>query len=336
MNRPLPNMGNVHPQFPLSHDVQRNGAQMHGAQNNGAQKSGGEMNGAQMNDAEKSSTEKSGTEKSDTQMGGAKKSGAEKSGAKKRKSGTEKIGAQMNVAHMSSAEESGGEKNGAEISSGEINGTGMNDAGKSGTQKNGAEESGAGKSGAEKSETSSGGPSHSPIVLWLKERWPSFELTIAPGSDGTDLAAFAHAGYASRYGDSHSGPGVMMPPVATSSIKLCYSALWYIWSDYKFLVFRAGINIKKDIKGDIKSDNSDINWYILSDDRARNDELVSAARAWGHESSVKAWQYEKGQWKRDLVVCPRYSQFRQPLSWNSIVMDEAMKRAILAEHRKFF
>ncbi|KAI0481759.1 P-loop containing nucleoside triphosphate hydrolase protein [Xylaria cf. heliscus] len=192
------------------------------------------------------------------------------------------------------------------------------------------------------------------IARSLAQQYPSLQLTISPRGNGLDLLAYAAAGHAvcrelpSGPGDdtdsgsgSGSGSGVFSPVAWTLYMpparridgdrgllaqKLNFGKFSYRWRGLDFMLYVVSG------RDGTQAYAATTNHYVLSATRADAEGLLLAAGAWADELHGEVWVFDQGYWQKSAAL------FRSVAgaSWDSVILDEAMKKAIIDDHNSFF
>ncbi|KAK4139603.1 P-loop containing nucleoside triphosphate hydrolase protein [Dichotomopilus funicola] len=189
------------------------------------------------------------------------------------------------------------------------------------------------------------------IAKALKAEYPNLDLVIVP-SLGVDLLGYASAGHANftsladqpAANSQESDHG--LPVLPTSLIWKIYTAparridgspgslaqdvlfakFLYTWQKNEFILYlvdgRDGANSYPDVR----------NHYLLTTDTAKADALVVAAGQWGNELHEQVWVWDAGRWTKSAEL---YQSIRKA-SWDAVILEEGMKKAIIADHQSFF
>ncbi|GJD04241.1 ATPase [Colletotrichum higginsianum IMI 349063] len=183
------------------------------------------------------------------------------------------------------------------------------------------------------------------ITKALKEQYPHLELVVVPemlgyGND-CNLLGFAQAGNATFEPVEDVGGAlpsslewlVYLPParrldgdrggLANAPI---YGKYLYKWQGHEFIVYlvdgRDGTGAYPPIK----------NYYVLAADSYYADQLVLAAGKWSSDLHEEVWVYDEGYWQKSREL---FESIRNA-SWDSVILDEDMKQALVEDHLSFF
>ncbi|KAL2158705.1 hypothetical protein VTH06DRAFT_4187 [Thermothelomyces fergusii] len=198
------------------------------------------------------------------------------------------------------------------------------------------------------------------IATALRSQYPGLELVVAPAWN-VDLLGYAAAGHASvvAIGDDGATPA----PADGSGEeeqrehhhkKLLPSSL--VWKEYqapsrridgspgalvqdvlfgKFLYTWRGTDFilyLVDGRDGTGAYPAVRNNYILTADPARADALVLAAGQWGNELHEQVWVWDLGRWYKSTELF----ESARKASWDAVILDEGMKRALVADQLSFF
>ncbi|KAI0014802.1 P-loop containing nucleoside triphosphate hydrolase protein [Xylariomycetidae sp. FL0641] len=198
------------------------------------------------------------------------------------------------------------------------------------------------------------------LARTLAAQYPDLQLVIAPVAGGVDLLAYAEAGHASfqplsssSAPDSPSSSSSSSFSFSFSSVpdalawtlytpparrldggdedrgaliqKLNYGRFAYTWEGHEFVVYVA------DTRDGQGSYNLRIH-YILGPDRAPAERLVLAAGHWAAQLHREIWVFDQGYWRKS----PELYRSVMQASWDNVILDAGLKRAIVEDHTGFF
>ncbi|TRX91387.1 hypothetical protein FHL15_007809, partial [Xylaria flabelliformis] len=179
----------------------------------------------------------------------------------------------------------------------------------------------------------------------LAEQYPSLQLTIAPTRNGLDLLSYAAAGHARCRAIAEKpgagGSGVFSPVAWTLYVpparridgdpgalaqKLNFGKFEYRWRGHDFLVYVV------DGRDGTQAYAAVTNHYVLSAEREHAEALLLAAGGWANELHGEVWVFDQGRWQKNAEL------FRSIMgaSWDNVILDADMKRAIIDDHTSFF
>ncbi|KAI0455470.1 P-loop containing nucleoside triphosphate hydrolase protein [Xylaria acuta] len=183
------------------------------------------------------------------------------------------------------------------------------------------------------------------IARSLARQYPLLQLTIAPTNYGAvNLLSYAAAGHA-RCRAIAEGPGggsgtfspvawtVYVPPArridgdpGALAQKLNFGKFEYRWRGRDFLVYVV------DGRDGTEAYAATTNHYVLSAEREHAEALLLAAGGWANELHGEVWVFDQGYWQKSAEL------FRSIMgaSWDSVILDAEMKRAIIEDHNSFF
>jgi len=177
----------------------------------------------------------------------------------------------------------------------------------------------------------------------LKEQYPHLELVVVPeaaGFNDCNLLGFARAGHASC--ELIEDKGTNLPSSIEWLIYLAparrldgeqgglanttkFGKYLYKWQGHEFIVYlidgRDG-TVPYSIK----------NYYILAPETYHIDQLVLAAGKWSSDLHDEVWVFDEGYWQKSREL---FESFRNA-SWDSVILDEDMKKAVIDDHLSFF
>ncbi|OTA58328.1 P-loop containing nucleoside triphosphate hydrolase protein [Hypoxylon sp. EC38] len=178
------------------------------------------------------------------------------------------------------------------------------------------------------------------IVQALQQEYPNLELLIAPEAT-SNLLAYASAGHAnfsviedlSRSLPSLVSWKVYLPPArridgSTGILadRIVFGKFAYKWRDSEFIVYRI------DGRDGLASYPPITNYYILTTDKHKAEALCVAAGQWSNELHGEIWVFDGGYWQKSADLY----QSVMKASWDSVILDEQMKKAIINDHLSFF
>jgi hypothetical protein len=178
------------------------------------------------------------------------------------------------------------------------------------------------------------------IARALKTEYPELQLVIVP-SWGIDLLGYASAGHASfksiaEAGDEQPSSLIWKVYVAPGrridgnpgrlAQDVLFAKFLYKWRDSEFILYvvdgRDGTSSYPTVR----------NNYILTTDTAKADALVLAAGQWDNELHEQVWVWDNGMWRKSAEL---FQSIRKA-SWDAVILEEGMKKAIIADHQSFF
>lgn len=181
------------------------------------------------------------------------------------------------------------------------------------------------------------------LIEALRKQYPNLELVVAPRGGSLSLIAYASAGFATAtplddvvrnpvYGPGvswrgYSPPGRRLdgrPGVMFESV--IFGKFAYKWNDEDFILYIA------DGRDGDSSWPVVTNHYILGSSTHKIDELIKEATQWGYELHNEVLVFDQGFWQksRDLWNSVQKS------SWENVILDEQMKKALIADVDNFF
>ncbi|KAK4040627.1 P-loop containing nucleoside triphosphate hydrolase protein [Parachaetomium inaequale] len=178
------------------------------------------------------------------------------------------------------------------------------------------------------------------IARALKTEYPDLQLVIVP-SWGIDLLGYASAGHASFTSIDQAGdelPSSLIWKVYVAPGRridgnpgrlaqdVLFAKFLYKWRDTEFILYVV------DGRDGTSSYPSVRNNYILTTDTAKADALVLAAGQWDNELHGQVWVWDNGMWRKSAELFQSISK----ASWDAVILEEGMKKAIIADHQSFF
>ncbi|TQV96197.1 hypothetical protein V2A60_003364 [Cordyceps javanica] len=177
------------------------------------------------------------------------------------------------------------------------------------------------------------------LATALKRQYPALHLSIVPARTA-DLLAYASSGLASfTEVEDDTGEGgvpaslgqkMFVPPVKRGSGSgvvarvPTFGKFLYKHKGHEFIVYLAKA---QDGMYDIED-----TYYVLSTEEAKTDALIRAAGAWGSVLHDEIWVFDGGFWRKDAGL---YASVMKA-SWDSVILDQDMKKALLDDHLSFF
>ncbi|KAK7749287.1 hypothetical protein SLS62_008256 [Diatrype stigma] len=188
---------------------------------------------------------------------------------------------------------------------------------------------------------SSGQRIHTDTVITeaLRKQYPNLELVVAPLYN-CNLLAYAASGHAaltpiSDTGDPLSSPlswTVYYPParringsMGGLTEKLNFGKFIYKWKSEEFILYVVDGR-------DTSYPVANLNSYILTTDRLKAEALLLEAGKWGTDLHGEVFVFDQGYWQKNAELY----QSVLNASWDSVIMDETMKKAIIDDHLSFF
>jgi transitional endoplasmic reticulum ATPase len=180
------------------------------------------------------------------------------------------------------------------------------------------------------------------IIEALRTQYPNLDLVIAP-EGRLNLLAYAAAGFAKAtpvedaHGDGVYGPGIRWRSYAPPARRLdsgagvmvervLFGKYMYKWKDQEAIVYIA------DGRDGTQYYPSVTNHYILTNATHKVDELIKEATKWTVELHDEVWVFDQGYWQKSAEL---YDSVRKA-SWESVILDEDMKKALIADVEQFF
>jgi transitional endoplasmic reticulum ATPase len=178
------------------------------------------------------------------------------------------------------------------------------------------------------------------IAAALAKQYPNLKLVIVP-SYGVDLLGYASAGHASF---TFVDPGVdgLPPSLVWKSYvpparridgnpgalmqQVSFAKLLYRWKGFELIMYtvdgRDGTGAWPDVR----------NSYLLTTDTRKAEALIVAAGQWSGELHDEVWVWDRGHWEKSAEL---YRNIMKA-SWDAVILDEDMKKAIIRDHLSFF
>ncbi|KAK3687168.1 P-loop containing nucleoside triphosphate hydrolase protein [Podospora appendiculata] len=176
------------------------------------------------------------------------------------------------------------------------------------------------------------------IAQALTKQYPSLSLVIAAGFN---LLGFASAGHATLTAIDSAGPGLpssviwkgYLPPArridgSTGTLiqQVEFAKVLYKWDGAEFIVYVASGRDGAEAYPLVR------NCYILTSDPPKADALILAAGRWANQLHDEIWVFDGGYWSKSAELF----QSVKRVSWDAVILDEGMKKALINDHLSFF
>ncbi|KAH7406317.1 P-loop containing nucleoside triphosphate hydrolase protein [Phaeosphaeria sp. MPI-PUGE-AT-0046c] len=180
------------------------------------------------------------------------------------------------------------------------------------------------------------------LVEALRKQYPHLELVVVP-MGVTNLLAYAGAGHAKAtpledaVHDPVYGVGVKwrsyMPPYRRFDggpgafvENILFGKFMYKWKDQEAILYVADGRDGGSYFPAVR------NHYILTTNEHKVDELLKLAALWGSELHNEVWVFDAGYWQKSAEL------YRSVMnaSWDNVILDEAMKKALINDVTNFF
>lgn len=182
----------------------------------------------------------------------------------------------------------------------------------------------------------------------LNEHYPDLELVVTPAYS-CELLSYARAGHAScEPVDEDAGGGgerkntklpsslqwdFYVPPArrldgALGGLgeQVLFGKYLYQWRGHEFLVYlvdgRDGSSAYPSVR----------NYYVLTTDKPQAQQLLLEAGRWGADLHDEIWVFDQGAWVKNREL---YASI-QKASWDQVILDADMKKALIDDHVSFF
>jgi len=180
------------------------------------------------------------------------------------------------------------------------------------------------------------------LIEAIRSQYPNLDLTVAP-QGRLNLLAYASAGFAKvtpledSVTDPVYGPGVKWRSYAPPSHRLdpspgymvervIFGKYMYKWKDQEAILY-----IAEGRDGGSYYPSPTLH-YVLSNASHKVDELIKDATKWGSELHNEVWVFDGGYWQKSAEL---YHSV-QKSTWDSVILDEDMKKALIADVENFF
>jgi transitional endoplasmic reticulum ATPase len=180
------------------------------------------------------------------------------------------------------------------------------------------------------------------IAEALRRQYPNLDLIVVP--QGTiNLIAYASAGFATatELDDSKDDPvygaplkwRMFVPPSrrldnspGVMVERVIFGRYLYKWKGEELILYVANG------RDGSSSYPAITNHYILSRSSHKVDELIKEATVWGGELHDEVWVFDQGYWQKSRELWNSV----QKAEWDNVILDEGMKKAIIADVESFF
>ncbi|XP_014550889.1 hypothetical protein COCVIDRAFT_42685 [Bipolaris victoriae FI3] len=180
------------------------------------------------------------------------------------------------------------------------------------------------------------------LIEAIRSQYPQLDLIVAPQGK-LNLLAYASAGFATVtplddvVKDPVYGPGVKQRSYVPPSRRLdpypgrmiervIFGKYLYKWKDQEAIVYLA------EGRDGLGAYPAPVMYYILSNAEHKVDELIKDATTWGSELRNEVWVFDGGYWEKSAEL---YNSV-QKSSWDNVILDEDMKKALIADVENFF
>ncbi|KAI5917403.1 ATPase [Camillea tinctor] len=180
------------------------------------------------------------------------------------------------------------------------------------------------------------------IAKTLAAQYPNLELIIVPQVNNLNLLAYASAGFAhcEPLNDSPDSAlpaslswATYVPParridggVGAVGSKLNFGKFLYAWRGSEFVVYVV------DTRDGTSQYSAATHCYVLAAARGAVDALLLEAGRWATELHGEILVFDQGWWQKSAEL---YRSVEKA-SWDNVILDAAMKRAIIEDHLSFF
>lgn len=178
------------------------------------------------------------------------------------------------------------------------------------------------------------------IAKALRQQYPNLSLSIAPAAS-CSLIAYAASGHAQSTplndSDDHVPTSlswkVYLPPARRMDGGLGvvakdtqFEKYLYQWKDHDFIVYLVNG------RDGGQSYPNVVNFYVLSTSEELATQLILAAGRWSSDLHEEIWVFDQGYWAKNAELY----QSAMKASWESVILDEEMKNALIEDHLSFF
>lgn len=178
------------------------------------------------------------------------------------------------------------------------------------------------------------------VTAALAKQYPNLEIVVTPAGN-SNLLGYAGAGNAS-YEPVKESRGelpdslqwdIYIPPARRLDGAIgglgalpIFGKYLYKWRDTDFIVYfvdgRDGSNPYPSVT----------NFYILTPDKGKAQQLILEAGLWTAELHKEVWVYDSGFWQKSREL---YESI-QNSTWDSVILSPEMKESLIEDHLSFF
>ncbi|KAH7329588.1 P-loop containing nucleoside triphosphate hydrolase protein [Stachybotrys elegans] len=177
------------------------------------------------------------------------------------------------------------------------------------------------------------------ITKALNKQYPNLELIVVP-TYSLNLWGYAAAGFATAEPIEDAGSdlpsGIQWDMYIPPAKRLNggqgfivdvpkFAKYLYKWRNDDFIIYY--IECRDGVFPD-----GPINWYILSTNKLKTQQLILEAGYWSNQLHSEAWVFDGGYWQKSTEM---YESV-QKASWDVVILDPKMKNAIIEDHLSFF
>ncbi|RGP65179.1 ATP-dependent zn protease [Fusarium longipes] len=177
------------------------------------------------------------------------------------------------------------------------------------------------------------------FTLALKKQYPGLDLIVVPESQ-CNLLAFAAAGHATfdaihDKGDVPSSLGltIYLPPSRRMDgnkgqlgEEVVFGKFLYRWKSEEFVIYLVDGRDGDESYPQLK------NYYILTANVYKAEQLVIATGSWASDLHDEVWVYDQGTFEKDRELW----NSAQKSTWDAVILDSDMKEALINDHNSFF
>ncbi|KAF2735537.1 P-loop containing nucleoside triphosphate hydrolase protein [Polyplosphaeria fusca] len=178
------------------------------------------------------------------------------------------------------------------------------------------------------------------LIEALRKQYPQLDLVVCPAY-GVPLLGYASSGNASVTPIEDKTDAVyssvkwryFMPPArrldgnaGAFAERIIFGKYLYKWKDQEVILYIANGRDGGASYPEV------VNQYILTTSPHKIDELIRDASLWGARLHNEVWVFDQGFWQKSAEL---YNAV-QKSSWDDVILDSQMKKAIIADVENFF
>lgn len=178
------------------------------------------------------------------------------------------------------------------------------------------------------------------ITASLKKQYPNLEIVVTPAGN-CNLLGFANGGNASYEAiEEKAGTlpeslqwDIYIPPsrrldgaLGGLGEQTLFGKYLYKWQNSDFIVYLV------DGRDGTAGYPTVVNYYILSPDKRKTQQLILEAGRWNADLHEEVWVFDGGYWQKSREL---YESVKSA-TWDSVILSAEMKESIIDDHLSFF